>query len=57
MYNLKQTIRNINNIDSDYKYYKSYNHTLDAKKRIFFPKNIIELKSIFYYLKSQKKKS
>ena len=49
-------IRNINNVDSDYKYYKSYNHTLDAKKRIFFPKNIIELKNIFLYLKSQKKK-
>ena len=49
-------IRDISNINSIYKYYKSYNHTLSAKKKILSPKNINELKNIILYLKSQKEK-
>ena len=49
-------IRDISNINSVYKYYQSYNHTLNAKKIIFTPKNINELKNVIFYLKSRKKK-
>ena len=49
-------IEDISNINSDYKYCKSYNHTLKAKRTILYPKNINELKNIFVYLKSKKKK-
>jgi len=46
-------IKGISNISSVCKYYKSYNHTLEAKKTILYPKNIKELKKIIIYLKSK----
>ena len=49
-------IEDISNINSDYKYFKSYNHTFKATKTMLYPKNITELKNIFIYLKSKKKK-
>ena len=49
-------IKDISNISSVYKYYKSYNHTFEAKKRILYPKNIQELQKILIYLKSKKEK-
>ena len=49
-------IGDISNINSDYKYCKSYNHTLKAKRTILYPKSIKEIKTIFIYLKSKKKK-
>ena len=49
-------IKDISNINSDYKYFKSYNHTFKAKKTVLCPKNITELKNIFIYLKSKKKR-
>ena len=49
-------IKDISNISSVYKYYKSYNHTLEAKKTILYPKNIKELKKIIIYLKSKNEK-
>ena len=49
-------IKDISSISSVYKYYKSYNHTLEAKKTILYPKNIKELKKAIFYLKSKNEK-
>ncbi len=50
-------ITNLKNIESYNSFYKSYNHTLNATKTIFYPKNIQELKKIISFLRSKKEKA
>ncbi len=48
--------KDIKNIEQYNRFYKSYNHTLSARKTIYYPKNIQELKKIISLLKLKKEK-
>ena len=43
------------NIESEYKLIRSWNLTYSQDSQIYYPKNEIELKKIFQYLKKNKK--